>query len=352
MDDAPNLHDVAPEGKGLEGSNSLADLAARINAEHEAVGNALQRGLDHALAAGRLLIEAKKQFTKRGEWLPWLKANCAASVRSAQAYMQVARQAGDDPNAQRVAHTSFRDALRSMAGEQAEGWVREVRHAKHLARRNSYTLETPAVMLPSATGQRKMRVARNPKKQQWMLAIGPNISRAELIERENAARDTAAVQQMERERQDMLDRAAALEAEAKAMRKQAIDVEEGITQEIRKIIGPTAPFTETYTFQASKKVDAELAALPQPDQRERQLFDRLLAARGKAGRGLTEIERGYWGDMRLLSAQQIGSVPSSPGAPDGWTKIGSPEWLAELFPGLHESEQTPDQAPELREAAE
>jgi hypothetical protein len=38
---------------------ALVDLADRINAEHHAAEQALQSGLDHALSAGQLLIEAK-----------------------------------------------------------------------------------------------------------------------------------------------------------------------------------------------------------------------------------------------------------------------------------------------------
>jgi len=40
-------------------SNSLADLAARIRSEHEAHTVAMRRSLEHAIAAGELLIEAK-----------------------------------------------------------------------------------------------------------------------------------------------------------------------------------------------------------------------------------------------------------------------------------------------------
>ena len=56
-------------------SNSLADLAARIKAEHEATAIAMRRGVEHAMAAGDLLLEAKAQL-KHGEWLPWLAAHC------------------------------------------------------------------------------------------------------------------------------------------------------------------------------------------------------------------------------------------------------------------------------------
>jgi hypothetical protein len=71
-------------------SNSLADLAARIAAEHQAVSDKLKESVAHAIAAGELLIEAKTQLDKHGQWLPWLK-DCGVSERSAQRYMRLAR---------------------------------------------------------------------------------------------------------------------------------------------------------------------------------------------------------------------------------------------------------------------
>jgi len=76
------------------GSNTavmLADLARRINAEHEATEIAMQSGLEHAIKAGELLLEAK-EAVPHGNWLPWLKANCSVSERTAQLYMKVARE--------------------------------------------------------------------------------------------------------------------------------------------------------------------------------------------------------------------------------------------------------------------
>ena len=72
------------------GSNSLPDLAARIKAEHEAVSTALKESVQHAIAAGELLIEAKEQVP-HGQWLPWLREHCAMSERTAQLYMRCAR---------------------------------------------------------------------------------------------------------------------------------------------------------------------------------------------------------------------------------------------------------------------
>jgi hypothetical protein len=72
------------------GSNSLPELAARIRAEHAATGAALKSSIDHSIAAGELLIEAKAKVP-HGQWLPWLRDNCAISERTAQLYMRLAK---------------------------------------------------------------------------------------------------------------------------------------------------------------------------------------------------------------------------------------------------------------------
>jgi Protein of unknown function (DUF3102) len=78
----------------IAGSNSLADLAARINAEHTEVVHALAAGLVHAITAGKLLIEAKDKLD-HGQWLPWIRENCLISARTASRYMRLARHAPD-----------------------------------------------------------------------------------------------------------------------------------------------------------------------------------------------------------------------------------------------------------------
>jgi hypothetical protein len=174
--------------------------------------------------------------------------------------------------------------------------------------------------LPSNTG-RKIRVARNAEKRQWLLAIGPDISRAGLIEKEATARAAAPVQQLQQTHDDLLTRAAALEAEAKAVREQARTVDQKITETVIDRIGPANPFTETFTFQSNKATDRELAALPQD-----QLVERLLATTEGA------IDHGFWGGMTLLARINACRV----GGGSGWTKIGSPDWLGELFPDWNE----------------
>jgi Protein of unknown function (DUF3102) len=106
---------TAPAVQAVDGSNYLADLAARIRAEHEASAVAMKRGLEHAINAGRLLIEAKEQL-KHGQWLPWLEEHCAMSERSAQLYMRLARHAPElEANPQRVADLSVRGAAELLA---------------------------------------------------------------------------------------------------------------------------------------------------------------------------------------------------------------------------------------------
>jgi hypothetical protein len=68
----------------------LGELAVTIRREHEAAAEAVKRGLNHAIAAGQLLNEAKA-LLRHGEWLPWLRDRCAISDRTARLYMSLAK---------------------------------------------------------------------------------------------------------------------------------------------------------------------------------------------------------------------------------------------------------------------
>jgi hypothetical protein len=91
-------------------SNSLADLAARINAEHEATGAALKRGYVHAVTAGELLVEAKAKIP-HGQWLSWLAANCTVKPRTATLYMRLFRCRPAIEEIGNVADLTVRNAL-------------------------------------------------------------------------------------------------------------------------------------------------------------------------------------------------------------------------------------------------
>jgi hypothetical protein len=103
----------------VDGSNSLADLAARIKAEHEASALAVKRGLAHAINAGRLLIEAKDQLA-HGQWLPWLREHCAVPERSAQRYMHLATYAAETESANLADFASDDDAASISIAKAAE----------------------------------------------------------------------------------------------------------------------------------------------------------------------------------------------------------------------------------------
>ena len=51
----------------------------------------MQQGADHAIRAGKLLLEAKIAVP-HGHFEEWQAANCRFSLRSAQLYMQLARE--------------------------------------------------------------------------------------------------------------------------------------------------------------------------------------------------------------------------------------------------------------------
>jgi hypothetical protein len=92
-------------------AGDLAALAVEIRAEHDAAQGAWRTAVEHAINCGRLLLEAKAQLS-HGEWGRWLEENFPASRRTAQGYMQLAREAAD---ARRVADLGVRGALKEIA---------------------------------------------------------------------------------------------------------------------------------------------------------------------------------------------------------------------------------------------
>jgi hypothetical protein len=111
--DVEHTTDAPLSPQGLSGSNSLAHLAARINAEHEACAAAMRRSYAHAVTAGELLAEAKSNIP-HGQWLPWLTANCAVSPRTASLYMRLARNREAIEKSATVADLTIRAAIRFL----------------------------------------------------------------------------------------------------------------------------------------------------------------------------------------------------------------------------------------------
>ena len=134
--------------------DDLSDLATRINAAHDDATNFFALGIEHAITCGDLLIEAKKQISQHGAWLPWLGANCTVSARTAQVYMQLAKAAPKKfpSNTQHAAHlakTSMRTALEIVSNKAAIA----ARPAKTIPRQKSNeTAEQKKTVEPDTGG--------------------------------------------------------------------------------------------------------------------------------------------------------------------------------------------------------
>jgi hypothetical protein len=101
----------------------LDTLAGRINAEHHACETAANAALEHALAAGDLLLEAKSACP-HGAWQAWLENSFAGSVRTAQAYMRVAahRDEVEAAKTQSSAPLSLAGVLKALSTPKDEPW--------------------------------------------------------------------------------------------------------------------------------------------------------------------------------------------------------------------------------------
>jgi hypothetical protein len=91
-------------------SKRLVELAARLKAAHGEATAALRRGIAQSIAAGVILIDAKKQM-KHGQWQPWLRLS-GVPARTARRYMYFAsnRACLEDQNGH-VADLTVRTAL-------------------------------------------------------------------------------------------------------------------------------------------------------------------------------------------------------------------------------------------------
>jgi hypothetical protein len=98
-------------------TSTLADLAARIRAEHDLTLSGFKQGMMHALRVGELLIEAKRQLNKHGQWLPWLAENCPnIEKRTAQVYMRLVKHRAEiEAKTQNAAHLGIGGALQLLA---------------------------------------------------------------------------------------------------------------------------------------------------------------------------------------------------------------------------------------------
>ena len=109
-----DIRPAADLTQAITTSNSLADLAARIRAEHNAVAAAARATLQHAFRVGELLLEARK-LVDHGQWADWVCEHCKISERTAQKYMQLARHPEVlEAKAPLTADLTIDEALRSL----------------------------------------------------------------------------------------------------------------------------------------------------------------------------------------------------------------------------------------------
>jgi Protein of unknown function (DUF3102) len=99
--------DMSKTDVGL--SNSLTDLAARINEAHHLAMHHAGKAIAQAIACGQMLLEAKSKVG-HGQWLPRLRQNVTFGERSAQGYMRLAERA---PKLNEG--STIRDALKELA---------------------------------------------------------------------------------------------------------------------------------------------------------------------------------------------------------------------------------------------
>lgn len=140
---------------------SLDALAHRIRDEHAQAEASARDALEHAIAAGQLLIQAKA-VVGHGGWLPWLEKNCPFSRRTAQAYTLLARKASTllQGDAQRVAHLSVRSALALLAESKGTGADKFQPGQKRAAAEKPIHLKdqqlSPAVAMPLSRSEQRM----------------------------------------------------------------------------------------------------------------------------------------------------------------------------------------------------
>lgn len=142
-------------------ATELSQLAKRINEEHAKCERALKDGLQYAVEAGKLLIEAKSQH-EHGGWLKWLKANFAATPRTAQSYMWLSTRMLDEANAKRISLLGYSSAVARLQAEEKR------------ARRASYPKISPSGLMPKPETTRAVQLFRNEEDGLWSIEIGPN----------------------------------------------------------------------------------------------------------------------------------------------------------------------------------
>jgi hypothetical protein len=89
-------------------------LGEKVRKHVKASKDAVQNFVEHAMAAGDALRQARDQVP-HGQWGGWLKRHCGLNERTAQRYMQLAEHRAELANPTRVSDLSLRTALNLIA---------------------------------------------------------------------------------------------------------------------------------------------------------------------------------------------------------------------------------------------
>lgn len=117
---------VADAGGGtkpLSAADGGGELAERINLEHRGCVEAGRTALEHAIRCGELLAEAREGVRKGGgSWITWVGENFEGSKSTEENYRRLAnnKQYLTEPDSQRVANLSIREALALLVPERRE----------------------------------------------------------------------------------------------------------------------------------------------------------------------------------------------------------------------------------------
>lgn len=117
------MDNTTPLATTNDAATPLPKLAELITEAHRAADSSAREAVQHAITAGRLLTEVKKRLP-HGEFIPWLKANCAdVTVRSAQRYVQVAKnwETWDEEKRHAVSRLSLRNVLKIFPSDAKPG---------------------------------------------------------------------------------------------------------------------------------------------------------------------------------------------------------------------------------------
>ena len=108
---------IEEKGEIIEQLHDVSTLAAKIR---------LLKGqtMQSILQIGTLLIEAKEQLIRRGQWINWLKYDVDISVRNAERYMQLSRAYANSTSVSNLTMTKAL-LLLEIPEEERESFLRE-----------------------------------------------------------------------------------------------------------------------------------------------------------------------------------------------------------------------------------